>query len=259
LKNAQHDGGTSLLDVRVDSKIYAGASGEPIEAVRGFRLRLEQGSLTALLGPSGCGKTTILRIIAALDTAYEGQIRWHVPPRIGFVFQEPHLLPWRTVRQNIELTKADEFGAADMEELIARLGLGELTNRFPSELSLGLARRVSLARAFALAPSVLLLDEPFASLDDGTAGRLRAHLHDVRARWRVSTLLVTHNLREAIEMADRLILLTPRPARVLADLPITLPPAARGPAQIEALRTRLMTDYAALFAEAGQEAQPSPQ
>jgi len=257
LRNAQHGGGASLLDIRIDSKIYAGANGEPVEAVRGFRLRLEEQSFTALLGPSGCGKTTILRTIAGLDPSYQGHLHWHAPPRIGFVFQEPNLLPWRTVRQNIELTKAEEFGAADVDELADRLGLSELMNRFPRELSLGLARRVSLARAFASAPSVLLLDEPFASLDEGTAGRLRALLRDVRARWRVSTLLVTHNLREAIELADRLVLLTPRPARVLADLPIALPPSTRGPAQIETLRTKLIGDYAALFAEAGLGVQPS--
>lgn len=249
----QQGGGSSLLDVRVDSKIYVGANGELVEAVRGIKLRLEEGTFTALLGPSGCGKTTMLRIIAGLDTDFEGHLYWHAPPRIGFVFQEPNLLPWRTVRQNIELTRAEEFSEGDMNELTERLGLSELIDRFPGELSLGLARRVALARAFASAPSVLLLDEPSASLDDGTARQLRALLLDVTARWRVTTLLVTHNLREAIELADRLVMLAPRPGRILADLQIPLPRAARGPAEIEALRTELMRTHATKFAEAGQD------
>ncbi|MFW6024173.1 MAG: ABC transporter ATP-binding protein [Dichotomicrobium sp.] len=253
MSNAQHAGGSALLDVRIDSKVYPGANGEPVEAVRGFHLVLEDGSFTALLGPSGCGKTTILRIIADLDAAFDGHLRWQAPPRIGFVFQEPNLLPWRTVRQNIELTQADAFSAGQLDELARRLGLAELMGRFPSELSLGLARRVALARAFASAPNVLLLDEPFASLDESTASRLRALLLDVRARWRVTTLLVTHNLREAIELADRLILLAPRPGHVVADLPITLPRAQRNSGRIDELRRELMDMHPAVFAQAGQD------
>ena len=247
----QHAGAASLVDIRVDAKVYDGVDGQPVEAVRGVAFRLGEGGFTALLGPSGCGKTTILRILAGLDTAFRGQVRWHAPPRIGFVFQEPNLLPWRTVRQNIELTKAASFGAADVGELAGRLGLAPLMNRFPGELSLGLARRVSLARAIASAPSVLLLDEPFASLDDATAMDLRGLLRETRARWQLTTLMVTHNLNEALDLADRLILLSPRPARVLAELPI--PPAGHRDAQdIEALRADLMRSHGGLFAQAGQ-------
>lgn len=254
----QPAGEKSLLDITIDSKVYRGANGETVAAVRNFSLQLAPRSFTALLGPSGCGKTTILRIISGLDPAYEGQVTWHAPPRIGFVFQEPSLLPWRTVRQNIELTKAEAFGQAELDALTERLGLSELMNRFPGELSLGLARRVALARAFASSPSVLLLDEPFASLDEGTATRLRALLHDVWVSQPVTALLVTHNLREAIELSDRLVLMAPRPTRVLADLPVRLAHGSRTEAKIEALRAELIAEYPEFFALSGQEA-PSAQ
>jgi NitT/TauT family transport system ATP-binding protein len=248
-----HAGGSSLLEVRVAAKVYPGANGEPVEALRGVRLTLEQGTVTALLGPSGCGKTTLLRIIAGLDASFTGDLRWHEPPRIGFVFQEPNLLPWRTVRQNIELTSAADFTGAMVAELAERLGLAALMERYPGELSLGLARRVSIARALASRPSVLLLDEPFASLDAATAASLRALIAGLRSGSRITTLIVTHDLREAIALADRLVLLSPRPARLLADLAIPLPATERGPAQIEAVRTGLLAAHGPLFALAGQD------
>lgn len=249
-----HVGGSSLLEVRVAAKIYAGANGEPVEALRGVRLALEAGTVTALLGPSGCGKTTLLRIIAGLDRSFTGDVRWHVPPHIGFVFQEPNLLPWRTVRQNIELTRAADFTAGMVTELAERLGLAALMERYPGELSLGLARRVSIARALASRPSVLMLDEPFASLDAATASGLRSLIRDLRAASRITALLVTHDLREAIELADRLILLSPRPARVLADLAVPLSAAERSAARIEAVRAELIAAHGPLFAAAGQDA-----
>lgn len=257
MKNIQPAGEKSLLDIRIDAKIYRGANGETVEAVRGFALQLAPRSFTALLGPSGCGKTTILRIVSGLDSDYQGEVRWHAPPRIGFVFQEPCLLPWRTVRQNIQLMQADSFGESELLELIARLGLNELMNRFPGELSLGLARRAALARAFAYAPNVLLLDEPFASLDEGTAARLRALLYQIWASQPVTALLVTHNLREAIELADRLVLLAPRPTRIVADLPVPLQHGARSEARIEALRKELIAGYPKFFAQSAQQASPA--
>jgi NitT/TauT family transport system ATP-binding protein len=249
-----HAGAPGLLEVRVAAKVYAGANGEPVEALRGVRLALEEGTVTALLGPSGCGKTTLLRIIAGLDASFTGDMRWHAPPRIGFVFQEPNLLPWRTVRQNIELTRDTDFTDEMVAELAERLGLAALMERYPGELSLGLARRVSIARALASRPSVLLLDEPFASLDAATAAGLRALIADLRKGARITAILVTHNLREAIELADRLILLSPRPARLLADLAVPLSPAGPEPAQIEAIRAELLAAHGPLFALAGQDA-----
>lgn len=249
----QRAGASSLVEARIDAKIYPGANGEPVEALGQLRLALEEGGFTALLGPSGCGKTTLLRIIAGLDTAFAGDVRWRTPPRIGFVFQEPSLLPWRSVRQNIELTKAADVTGEMVDALVERLGLAALIDRFPGELSLGLARRVSLARALASRPTVLLLDEPLSSLDTATAAGLRALLRETHAEWRLTALIATHDLREAIELADRLILLSPRPARVLADLPVPLLPHDRHPVRIEAFRAELLAAHGEQFALAGQD------
>ena len=178
---------------------------------------LRGGEVGALVGPSGCGKTTLLRIIAGLDRDYEGSIALPDHGRLGMVFQEPRLLPWRTVEQNVRLA-APEASDAALAALFRTLGLEAHRNLFPGELSLGLARRVALARAFAVEPDLLLLDEPFVSLDDALAARLRDELAELVTRRPVTTLLVTHNVEEAIGLADRLFFLSASPARVLADV-----------------------------------------
>ena len=245
MNGARPAGDSSQLEIRIGEKAYPGANGRAQTAVRGLELAVERDSFTVLIGPSGCGKTTILRILAGLDTAYEGTVQWSEAPRVGFVFQEPQLLPWRSVRQNISLTAAEAFSDDDLRELADELGLADVLDRFPGELSLGLARRVSLARAFASRPNVLLLDEPFVSLDEPTAARLRRLLVRVWSSRPTTAVLVTHNLREALELADRLVLLTPGPASVLADIRIDLPRESRDEEVIEALRSKLVRSYPA--------------
>lgn len=211
----------NLLDLRIDAKVYISADGARTEAVRSFALRLRSGEFGALIGPSGCGKTTILRIAAGLDADFTGERR--APgERLGIVFQEPRLLPWRTVAENIRLALPASEATPDLEPLLATLGLGEHLARYPAELSLGLARRAAIARAFAIRPDLLLLDEPFVSLDAAVAARLREELAALTQRAGVTTLLVTHDLEEAIQLADRLFFLSDRPARVVAETP--LPP-----------------------------------
>jgi NitT/TauT family transport system ATP-binding protein len=198
-------------------------------------LRLGSGEVGALVGPSGCGKTTLLRIIAGLDRDYDGSVRLPDHGRLGMVFQEPRLLPWRTLEQNVRLAAP---GAKDavLDVLFRTLGLDGHRNHYPGELSLGLARRVALARAFAVEPDLLLLDEPFVSLDDALAERLRDELAELVSNRPVTTLLVTHNVEEAIGLADRLFLLSPSPARVLAEVPIERPRAKRTADEMAALR-----------------------
>jgi len=210
------------LELRIDAKSYLSADGTTVEVVRGLQLRLEAGSFGALIGPSGCGKTTILRIAAGLDTDFRGQLRTPGAGRLGMVFQEPRLLPWRTVEDNIRLALPAHQTDADLTDLFEILGLGAHLARYPGELSLGLARRAAIARAFAIRPDFLLLDEPFVSLDEAVATRLRSELVALTTRAKVTTLLVTHHLEEAVELADRLFLLSERPAHIIFEK--VLPP-----------------------------------
>jgi ABC-type nitrate/sulfonate/bicarbonate transport system ATPase subunit len=195
------------------------------------------GEVVALVGPSGCGKTTLLRIIVGLDRAFEGSVTLPAPGRLGMVFQEPRLLPWRTVEQNVWLA-APQVSEAALATLFATLGLAEHRHHYPGELSLGLARRVALARAFAIEPDLLVLDEPFVSLDAALAKRLRAGLVELVSRRPTTTLLVTPSIDEAIGLADRVILLSPSPARVIAEIPVEHPRTTLSPAELAAARDK---------------------
>src|SRR5262245_849470 len=223
------------LEVAIRQKAYSAATGGTLRVIDGLAFSLGKGEVGALVGPSGCGKTTLLRIIAGLDPDYEGNV--HLPDhgRLGVVFQEPRLLPWRTLEQNVRLA-APEVSDATLDTLFGTLGLANHRHHYPGELSLGLARRVALARAFAVDPDLLLLDEPFVSLDDALALRLRDELIDLVNRRPVTTLLVTHNLDEAIALADRVFLLTSSPARVFAEIPVEHPRTHRSTEELRAMR-----------------------
>ena len=226
------------LEVAIRQKAYSAATGGTLRVIEGLTFSLGKGEVGALVGPSGCGKTTLLRIIAGLDADYEGEV--HLPDhgRLGMVFQEPRLLPWRTLEHNVRLA-APQVTDDELTSLFAALGLSAHRQHYPGELSLGLARRVALARAFAVAPDLLVLDEPFVSLDDALATRLRDELAELVTRRPVTTLLVTHNVEEAIALADRLFLLSPSPTRVMAELPIPNPRSKRTPEELAAFRGQI--------------------
>ncbi|MGJ0506635.1 MAG: ABC transporter ATP-binding protein [Methylocystis sp.] len=231
------DGGAAALSVAIASKDHQRAGGPALRALEGLRLTLPLGQAGAVVGPSGCGKTTLLRLIAGLDRDFTGQIVLPAHGRLGMVFQEPRLLPWRSVADNLRIAapEADEAGIA---ALLAELGLRDHADHFPGELSLGLARRVALARALAVKPDLLLLDEPLVSLDAALARELRERIAALIDEKRITTLIVTHDLPEAIALADRIFLLSPRPAHVIATLDVEAPRGRLTRAAADALETR---------------------
>lgn len=226
------------LEVEITGKTYRSAAGETHEVLARVKFALQAGEVGVLIGPSGCGKSTMLRIILGLDRDFDGHVARPAEARIGMVFQEPRLLPWRSVEQNVRLA-APDISDTKLAELFRILELDAHRSHFPGELSLGLARRVALARAFAVEPDLLVLDEPLASLDDALAGRLRDEIATLVGSRAVTTLLVTHSLDDAVRLGDRLFFLSPRPARVLAEVPIAIPRNARADAEIAAIKAGL--------------------
>ena len=219
MSDAHPVGDSGRLEVRIARKSFPRPSGDRLEVLRDVAFTVPRGRVAAIVGPSGCGKTTMLRIVAGLDRDYEGTVVREFGGRIGMVFQEPRLLPWRTVEENVRLI-APDASDAKLAALFETLELAPHRAHYPGQLSLGLARRAALARAFAVEASLLILDEPFVSLDDALAARLRGELARLIDSRPVTTLLVTHDVEEAIGLADRLLLLSAPPARILAELPI---------------------------------------
>ncbi|WP_171180901.1 ABC transporter ATP-binding protein [Ruegeria sp. HKCCD8929] len=201
------------------------------EVVAPFSVTLAAGQTTALVGPSGCGKSTILRIIAGLDTPDSGTVTLGAdPPKtvarrgaLAMAFQDPSLLPWRSVRANIALgAELARKPTGDVDALIDLVGLNGFADHRPGELSGGMRQRAAIARSLISAPKVLLLDEPFGAVDAMTRRRLN---EDLPPLWRsrgATVVLVTHSVQEAVLLSDRVLVLSPRPARLMADIPIEL-------------------------------------
>ena len=233
----------AALSLEIREKRFPPVGEAPDKLVlKELRLAVEPAEIVALIGPSGCGKTTLLNIVAGLDPDFVGRLELAPNTRIAYVFQEPRLLPWRTVEDNLRLVLD---GVPDVDVRIAaalaEVGLEGAGKVFASRLSLGMARRVALARAFVIRPGLLLLDEPFVSLDEPTAHRLRLLLLDLLAAHATTAIFVTHNLREAIMVAHRLLFLSASPARVVTEAGVPLDRVERGDeATIEACRSRLL-------------------
>ncbi len=229
------------LVVRIDSKAHRCAEGfRPV--LRQVAFSAGPGEVLALFGPSGTGKSTALRIVMGLDTAFLGAVR-RGNGRIGAMFQEPRLLPWLTVGDNLRLVQPG--AGADPSAALAAVGLAEVAGKKPGELSLGMARRVALARALAVDPSLLVLDEPFASLDPRTAAGLGALLA-ARARKAGTTVLFsTHEIEHALACADRVLVLSGSPASLAMDVAVPQDAAGR-----QAARAKLIAAFPFLSAPA---------
>ena len=217
--------------------------GTGIRALADVGFEIPAGQFVALVGPSGCGKSTLLRLVAGLfaPTSGELSVAGHSPAearrsgaRLSFVFQDATLLPWRNVRDNVNLplelghVPPGERGAR-VAEVLALVGLADFARRFPSELSGGMRMRVSLARALVTEPELLLLDEPFAALDDITRQALNDELARLWSARRRTVIFVTHNIAEAVYLSERILVMSPRPGRIVADLnvPLAMPRAAQ--------------------------------
>ncbi|MVW77327.1 ABC transporter ATP-binding protein [Bordetella sp. 02P26C-1] len=212
----------TVLDVRALNKYYGS-----LQALRDVSFDVRRGEVVALLGASGCGKSTLLNIVAGLDTFDSGTLeiqgvpaaqfqQWH---QLAYMFQEDRLLPWRTVKENVEfgleamhLSKQERHARA--ERALQVVGLGEFARSWPHQLSGGMRSRVALARSLVVEPSILLMDEPFSKLDPHTRSQMHQELLRIQGETGATILFVTHDVEEAVVLADRIVLLEPRPGRV---------------------------------------------
>jgi ABC-type nitrate/sulfonate/bicarbonate transport system ATPase subunit len=213
-----------MMRIRIDRKVFPARAEAPARLVfEDLSLNLGDGEICALVGPSGVGKTSLLQIAAGIDADFEGAVAGRPEP-VGYLFQAPRLLPWRTARQNLELVLPEHPEKA--ESWLCRIGLADEGDVYPQRLSLGMARRVALARALAVRPKLLLLDEPFSALDDATAAAMQDLVTTRVAELRPTTLLVTHHWHEAVALADRVVTLEGAPARIVSDRPVAQARAA---------------------------------
>ena len=217
----------TFLTVNIKNKTYANGCC----AIENLSFSANPGEFIAIVGPSGAGKTTLLNLVAGLDQDMAGVVTFgtaqslQVEPRCGYLFQESRLMPWLTVQQNLELVLPAKSGLSQVRSLkdwLSLVGLQGCADMFPSQLSGGMQRRVALLRAFIVEPELLFMDEPFQSLDAPTANQLRMLLQDLWKSTSPTVLFVTHNLREALSLANRVLFLSTQPSRVILDIPVHL-------------------------------------
>ena len=215
------------------SKQFAKNGKETVDSLSDINMRIDDGEFICILGPSGCGKTTLLRIVAGLENPTTGRVLIddalidRPNPKLGMIFQDYSLYPWRTVNENIvfglELRGiGKEEKAKVAQEYLELAGLSGFGNSYPYELSGGMRQRVAVVRALAVNPSVLLMDEPFGALDAQTRNRLQHDLLEIWNKTKKTILFVTHSVDEAVFLADRVVVLTPRPGQVCETLKVEL-------------------------------------
>lgn len=219
--------GAPLLSLGQVSKVFNGS----LVALDGMSLEVRQGDFVSLLGPSGCGKSTALRLIAGLSHPTSGRIEWaggHDTGDLGVVFQEPTLMPWATVAQNVWLPwrlRGKRFNAVkdDVMEALSLVGLEKFADSYPRELSGGMKMRVSIARALVTHPRLILMDEPFAALDEITRHKLNNDLLALRAKIGATIVFVTHSVFESVFLSSRIVVMAARPGRVIHEVAVDAP------------------------------------
>jgi len=225
----------TLIEVQGVVKIYSTVAGESVLALDHVDLNIREREFVCLVGPSGCGKTTLLRLLAGLDHAdagtssLDGKALNGPSPEVGVVFQQSNLLPWFTVRQNVMLPLRVGGGRrtaereAAIQQLLEVAGLKGFENKYPYELSGGMQQRAAIVRALARDPKLLLMDEPFGALDALTRERMNAELQRIWMASGKTVVLITHSIDEAIFLGDRVVVMSPRPGRIVRDLQVDLP------------------------------------
>lgn len=260
---------SNSADAIVFDRVGLSFGGEAIVDQMSFSVG--RGEFVCLLGPSGCGKSTSLRLVGDLLAAQSGEVRvdglapaqaWQ---NVAFVFQSPRLAPWRNALDNVLLGVALRMGADEARrreprarELLALVGLADSAYKYPSMLSGGERQRVAIARALAVDPEIVLMDEPFSALDPNTRRRLRVEIENIWQRTGRTILFVTHDIEEAIVLADRIVLLSNKPTRVLENIPVQTPRPRRlsGHPELEALRERLQHLFQSLESNPSEDTPP---
>lgn len=239
------------LDIRHVGKNYR-VNGQAFAALKGLDLTVKPGEFVTIVGASGCGKSTLLRLIAGLDAAYGGTILHDgeavTEPRLdrGLVFQEPRLFPWLTVTQNIWLALENApLSPAEKKDAVQShvdlVGLTGFETAYPHQLSGGMAQRVAIARGLVNRPRILLLDEPFGALDALTRARLQGELQSIWQQERITMVLVTHDVEEAVYLGDRVVVMAPRPGRIAEIVEVALPhPRDRRDEELTKVRNRVL-------------------
>lgn len=223
------------ISVKNVSMVFSDSKGNPVQALKNVSIDIQKGEFISLLGPSGCGKSTLLRIVSDLLTPTSGEVtvcgktprETRLEQKFGIVFQNPVLLDWRTVRKNIrlplEMMKVPkEEQASRIEQVLELVGLKEFGNSYPGQLSGGMQQRVGIARALAIQPDILLMDEPFSALDEFTREKLNDDVLSIWRKTNKTVLFVTHNIAESVYMSDRICVLSPHPGRLSAIVDVDL-------------------------------------
>jgi NitT/TauT family transport system ATP-binding protein len=245
----------SVLDLVGVSKRFASPNGgAPLTAIDRVSMSVLNGEFVAVVGPSGCGKSTILNLVAGLDRPSEGRILLNqVPvegpnPSVGFMLQKDLLLPWRSIVHNVEfglearaISRAERRARALKE--LQRCRLADFAESYPYQLSGGMRQRAALARTLAIEPAIVLLDEPFSALDAQTKLILQTSFAHTIASSSITTLLITHDLMEAVIMSDRILVMSERPGRIVEEIPVDLPDRDNPMARISAPRAREYVDH----------------
>ena len=251
------------LNVHIKNKRYRDSNGRQQTVIGDVHFSVPRSQFTCIAGPSGCGKTTLLNIIAGLEPCPQATIEFNgesiEKTAIAYVFQEPRLMPWLSVLDNVTLvTDNTPQRRQQAMDILKMIGLDDVPNEFPNRLSGGMQRRVALARAFITQPQIMLMDEPFVSLDPKLAQNIRKNLLDIWNKTPSNILFITHDLNEALFLADRILFIGQRPAQILLDYNVTLPRPRKNIsyADIDKLKETILSQHPDLFKPIRRQLEP---